>query len=774
MTYTVNGRTFDAEPEPGQCLRTFVRSLGLARRQEGLRRRRLRCVHRVAGRRPRAQLHHPAFRADGREVTTIEGLGTPDDLHPMQGQFRDAPGFQCGFCTAGMIMTAATFTDEQKRDLPRALKGNLCRCTGYRAIEDAVNGVGAIEEAKPGEAVGTSVGAPAATGRRHRHAPSSRWTPTMDGHAAPEGAALAARPRPHRLDRQVGRAGRSRRAPRLHLGGRAAQAVHHRDPHRPPRRSRRHLHPRQRRAVRRPTGGGGAGRLGRAPPRRVAAASWSQYEVLPAVFDPEEAMADGAPQLHGYDDPFVARSGAQHPARTARRNRRRRCGFRRGRRHPRGHLLLAAGAARPPRDARVDRLDGGRPAQRAHQLAVAVDRQGQAVAPVRPAARPAARVLQARRRRLRRQAGGDLRGPGRAGHPRHRPARVLGVHPRGGVHHRLAAAPDEGHGEARRQGRRHADRIRLPQRLQHRRLRQSRRRDAVRRGCGHRALPLRQQEVRRLLGVHEHRAQRRAARLRHDPAGVRRRVRDHTNWRSRSASTRWSCAAATSSARATRCWRSTTTPTTSSFTEDGLTACIDLVDAALAARRQRRATSAHDWLVGTGTASSLHETAPPTDHISDAWATLRDDGIYEIAVGTVEFGEGTSTAHVQIAATKLGTTPVADPTWCSPTPTGPVSTPARSPARACSSRATPSTTPSTALRRPHPGVRRRAHRRRRRRLRDGRRRRACAATSRLTLAELIEAGAGARHPVHRVPQGLRIAAQRDVEHATASASPCTG
>ena len=92
------------------------------------------------------------------------------------------------------------------------------------------------------------------------------------------------------------------------------------------------------------------------------------------------------------------------------------------------------------------------------------------------------------------------------------------------------------------------------------------------------------------------------------------------------------------------------------FTEDGLTACIDLVDAAL-----QRGTNGHalgdDWLIGTGTASSIHETAPPTEHISEAWATLRDDGIYEIAVGTVEFGEGTSTAHVQIAASVLGTTP---------------------------------------------------------------------------------------------------------------------
>jgi len=92
------------------------------------------------------------------------------------------------------------------------------------------------------------------------------------------------------------------------------------------------------------------------------------------------------------------------------------------------------------------------------------------------------------------------------------------------------------------------------------------------------------------------------------------------------------------------------------FTEDGLTACIDMVDGAL-----QRSTNGHalgaDLLIGVGTASSIHETAPPTDHVSDAWATLREDGTYEIAVGTVEFGEGTSTAHVQIAATVLGTTP---------------------------------------------------------------------------------------------------------------------
>ena len=163
MTYTVNGKDFDEEPRPGQCLRTFVRSLGWHGVKKG-------CDAGDCGActvwldgDPVHSCITPAFRAEGRDVTTIEGLGTPENLHPVQRQFRDAPGFQCGFCTAGMIMTSATFTDEQKRDLPRALKGNLCRCTGYRAIEDAINGVVEIEDAAPGEAVGTSVAAPAAT-----------------------------------------------------------------------------------------------------------------------------------------------------------------------------------------------------------------------------------------------------------------------------------------------------------------------------------------------------------------------------------------------------------------------------------------------------------------------------------------------------------------------------------------------------------------------------------------------------------------------------------
>ena len=109
----------------------------------------------------------------------------------MQQAFLDAQAFQCGFCTAGMIMTAATFDDEARQDLPRMLKGNLCRCTGYHSIDDALHGVVNVEEDVAGKACGASLRSPFAeaivTGK-------ARYTLDVrdGGDAAPEGAALAA------------------------------------------------------------------------------------------------------------------------------------------------------------------------------------------------------------------------------------------------------------------------------------------------------------------------------------------------------------------------------------------------------------------------------------------------------------------------------------------------------------------------------------------------------------------------------------------------------
>ena len=84
-----------------------------------------------------------AVEADGCEVTTIEGIGRHDDLHPVQQAFIDHAAIQCGFCTPGMVITAVALLAENpapsEEEIRRALSGNLCRCTGYRQIVDAIH-----------------------------------------------------------------------------------------------------------------------------------------------------------------------------------------------------------------------------------------------------------------------------------------------------------------------------------------------------------------------------------------------------------------------------------------------------------------------------------------------------------------------------------------------------------------------------------------------------------------------------------------------------------
>ena len=96
-----------------------------------------------------------AVQADGARITTIEGVGAPDALHPLQEAFREHHGLQCGYCTPGMILRARRLLEENpdpsEEEVRFGLAGNLCRCTGYQNIVKAVLAVAKTSTAKTEE-----------------------------------------------------------------------------------------------------------------------------------------------------------------------------------------------------------------------------------------------------------------------------------------------------------------------------------------------------------------------------------------------------------------------------------------------------------------------------------------------------------------------------------------------------------------------------------------------------------------------------------------------
>ena len=144
ISVAVNGRQHEADVEPRTLLVYFIReSLGLTGTNVG-------CDTSTCG---SCTVHLDgesvksctllAAQVDGREVTTIEAMASPDGtLHPLQDAFHRNHGLQCGYCTPGMIMAAASLLKENptpsERDVREGLEGNLCRCTGYENIVRSV------------------------------------------------------------------------------------------------------------------------------------------------------------------------------------------------------------------------------------------------------------------------------------------------------------------------------------------------------------------------------------------------------------------------------------------------------------------------------------------------------------------------------------------------------------------------------------------------------------------------------------------------------------
>ncbi|MEC5150117.1 molybdopterin cofactor-binding domain-containing protein [Cryobacterium sp. GrIS_2_6] len=198
MRFEINGQWVDAAAAPGQCLRTFLRELEHFEVKKGCDTGDCGACSVLVDGTPVHSCIYPAFRAEGTAITTAAGLGTPGDLAPVQQRFVDHAGFQCGFCTPGMVVTASTLTEQDLEDLPRLLKGNICRCTGYRAIDDAVHGRhtpadGSAPCTLPPDGLGPVV----RTGTRP--APPSAPGPGAGApHAEPQAAQTATAPTPTR------------------------------------------------------------------------------------------------------------------------------------------------------------------------------------------------------------------------------------------------------------------------------------------------------------------------------------------------------------------------------------------------------------------------------------------------------------------------------------------------------------------------------------------------------------------------------------------------
>jgi carbon-monoxide dehydrogenase small subunit len=143
ISMTVNGKKHSAAVEPRMLLVHFIReNLGLTGTHIGCDTSSCgACVVHMNGASVKS-CTILAVQADGADITTIEGLGSVENLHPVQEGFWEMHGLQCGYCTPGMIMTGAALLKRNPKpseaEIRHALEGNICRCTGYQNIVKAI------------------------------------------------------------------------------------------------------------------------------------------------------------------------------------------------------------------------------------------------------------------------------------------------------------------------------------------------------------------------------------------------------------------------------------------------------------------------------------------------------------------------------------------------------------------------------------------------------------------------------------------------------------
>ena len=143
LQVTVNGQRRESVVEPRLLLVHYLRDeLGLTGTNVGCDTTNCGACTVLVDGRPVKSCTMLAVQADGKEISTVEGLASASELHPLQEGFREEHGLQCGFCTPGMMLAAKALLDENpdpsEEDVRWALSGNLCRCTGYQNIVKSV------------------------------------------------------------------------------------------------------------------------------------------------------------------------------------------------------------------------------------------------------------------------------------------------------------------------------------------------------------------------------------------------------------------------------------------------------------------------------------------------------------------------------------------------------------------------------------------------------------------------------------------------------------